>query len=53
VLDLGSTNRTRVNGVAVSERELKDGDEVRFARACCKFVLSGDISGPEFAPEVS
>jgi pSer/pThr/pTyr-binding forkhead associated (FHA) protein len=37
VLDLGSTNRTRVNGAAVSERELKDGDEVRFARARCRF----------------
>ena len=39
VLDLGSTNRTRVNGTAVSERELADGDEVRFARASCRFVL--------------
>lgn len=41
VLDLGSTNRTRVNGAAVSERELRHGDEVRFARACCRFVLEG------------
>jgi pSer/pThr/pTyr-binding forkhead associated (FHA) protein len=39
VLDLGSTNRTRVNGSAVSERELRDGDEIRFARARCLFVL--------------
>jgi hypothetical protein len=38
VLDLGSTNRTRVNGEPVSERELRDGDEVRFARARCRFV---------------
>jgi pSer/pThr/pTyr-binding forkhead associated (FHA) protein len=38
VLDLGSTNRTRVNGAPVSERELEDGDEVRFARARCTFV---------------
>ena len=38
VLDLGSTNRTRVNGAPVSERELHHGDEVRFARAVCKFV---------------
>jgi pSer/pThr/pTyr-binding forkhead associated (FHA) protein len=37
VLDLGSTNRTRVNGIAVGERELQDGDEVRFARARCVF----------------
>jgi predicted component of type VI protein secretion system len=38
VLDLGSTNLTKVNGEAVSERELRDGDEVRFARARCRFV---------------
>jgi pSer/pThr/pTyr-binding forkhead associated (FHA) protein len=42
VLDLGSTNRTKVNGSAVSERELLDGDEVRFARARCRFVLNGE-----------
>jgi pSer/pThr/pTyr-binding forkhead associated (FHA) protein len=38
VLDLGSTNRTRVNGAAVSECRLRDGDEVRFGRARCKFL---------------
>ncbi|HUG54275.1 MAG TPA: FHA domain-containing protein [Vicinamibacteria bacterium] len=38
VLDLGSTNRTQVNGEPVAERELRDGDEVRFARARCRFV---------------
>ena len=38
VLDLGSTNLTRVNGEAVVERELRDGDELRFARARCRFV---------------
>jgi pSer/pThr/pTyr-binding forkhead associated (FHA) protein len=53
VLDLGSTNRTRVNGAAVSERELQDGDEVRFARAVCRFVLSGELRGPDPAHEVS
>ena len=37
VCDLGSTNHTRVNGEVVMERELKDGDEVRFARARCVF----------------
>lgn len=41
VLDLGSTNLTRVNGEVVGERELKDGDEVRFARACCVFRAEG------------
>ena len=38
VLDLGSTNLTKVNGEAVVERELRDGDELRFARARCRFV---------------
>jgi pSer/pThr/pTyr-binding forkhead associated (FHA) protein len=38
VQDLGSTNLTRVNGEVVAERALQDGDEVRFARACCRFV---------------
>jgi pSer/pThr/pTyr-binding forkhead associated (FHA) protein len=39
VLDLGSTNRTRVNGEEVSERTLSHGDEVRFARARCRFLV--------------
>jgi pSer/pThr/pTyr-binding forkhead associated (FHA) protein len=38
VLDLGSTNLTRVNGDAVHERELHHGDEVRFGRARCRFA---------------
>jgi pSer/pThr/pTyr-binding forkhead associated (FHA) protein len=38
VQDLGSTNLTRVNGEVVAERALQDGDELRFARACCRFV---------------
>jgi pSer/pThr/pTyr-binding forkhead associated (FHA) protein len=37
VLDLGSTNLTRVNGTVVSECVLRDGDEVQFARARCRF----------------
>jgi pSer/pThr/pTyr-binding forkhead associated (FHA) protein len=39
VIDLGSTNRTRVNGETVHERVLVNGDEVRFARARCRFVV--------------
>jgi pSer/pThr/pTyr-binding forkhead associated (FHA) protein len=41
VLDLGSTNLTRVNGEVVLERELHHGDEVRFARARCVFMNEG------------
>jgi pSer/pThr/pTyr-binding forkhead associated (FHA) protein len=40
LLDLGSTNLTRVNGEVVAERELHDGDELRFARARCVFRVS-------------
>jgi pSer/pThr/pTyr-binding forkhead associated (FHA) protein len=39
VYDLGSTNLTRVNGEVVYEKELKHGDEVRFARANCRFLV--------------
>jgi pSer/pThr/pTyr-binding forkhead associated (FHA) protein len=39
--DLGSTNLTRVNGEVVYERELRHGDEVRFARAKCRFFVDG------------
>jgi pSer/pThr/pTyr-binding forkhead associated (FHA) protein len=45
VLDLGSTNLTRVNGQIVHERELQPGDEVRFARARCRFLV-GDATDP-------
>jgi pSer/pThr/pTyr-binding forkhead associated (FHA) protein len=41
VYDLGSTNLTRVNGEVVYERELRHGDEVRFARARCRFLVDG------------
>ena len=41
VLDLGSTNLTRVNGQVVAERELKDRDELRFARARVLFRAAG------------
>jgi pSer/pThr/pTyr-binding forkhead associated (FHA) protein len=49
VLDLGSTNRTRVNGTAVGERELRHGDEVRFARARCKFLQEGEAPAADGA----
>ena len=37
VIDLGSTNLTRVNEQVVAEHELHDGDELRFARARCVY----------------
>jgi pSer/pThr/pTyr-binding forkhead associated (FHA) protein len=40
VLDLGSTNFTRVNGERLRrERELAHGDELQFGRAVCRFLL--------------
>jgi pSer/pThr/pTyr-binding forkhead associated (FHA) protein len=44
VLDLGSTNLTRVNGEVVTERLLRHGDEVRFGRARCFFLIG---AGPD------
>ncbi|MEO8360273.1 MAG: FHA domain-containing protein [Vicinamibacteria bacterium] len=35
VTDLDSTNFTKVNGERVTEKPLKQGDEVRFSRAVC------------------
>jgi hypothetical protein len=40
VVDLGSTNGTRVNGVRVYERELRDGDEVAFGTVLVRFAAS-------------
>lgn len=37
LLDLGSTNLTKVNGQPVRERELRHGDELKFGRAVCRF----------------
>jgi pSer/pThr/pTyr-binding forkhead associated (FHA) protein len=42
LIDLGSTNSTRVNGEIVSERALRHGDELRFSRARCRFVLDDE-----------
>ena len=50
VVDLGSTNLTRVNGEVVHYRDLAHGDEVRFARAKCRFVLS-DPAPPDMPGE--
>ena len=44
VLDLGSTNYTRVNGNRIGEAQLQHGDEVRFGRARCLFLTA---DGPD------
>jgi two-component system response regulator AtoC len=51
VVDLGSTNWTRVNGDVVSqERVLRHGDELCFARATCVFLSGSD--GAPGSPEI-
>jgi pSer/pThr/pTyr-binding forkhead associated (FHA) protein len=40
VVDLGSTNGTRVNGVRVDQQVLKDGDEVSFGNTRMRFEAS-------------
>jgi pSer/pThr/pTyr-binding forkhead associated (FHA) protein len=38
LIDLGSTNLTRVNGEVIRERRLDPGDELQFGRARCEYV---------------
>jgi pSer/pThr/pTyr-binding forkhead associated (FHA) protein len=40
LVDLGSTNLTRVNGEVIRERLLEHGDEIRFGRAACRFLVA-------------
>lgn len=40
VVDLGSTNGTKVNGVRVTERTLRDGDELTFGNTRLSFEAS-------------
>jgi len=40
VVDLGSTNGTKVNGVGVRERRLADGDELRVGNTRLRFEAS-------------
>jgi len=47
LIDLGSTNLTRVNGEIVAEQELRNGDEIRFARARCFFRVEEGEPRPE------
>jgi pSer/pThr/pTyr-binding forkhead associated (FHA) protein len=53
LIDLGSTNLTRVNGAAIRERELQPGDEILFARARCQFLDGAAAAGPVGEPTVS
>jgi pSer/pThr/pTyr-binding forkhead associated (FHA) protein len=51
VIDLGSTNLTRVNGTIVREKALQPGDELLFGRARCRFVEGKNAA--EAPPDVT
>ena len=42
VFDLGSVNKTRVNGVEVAQAAVGYGDELQFARVKCRLVLASE-----------
>jgi pSer/pThr/pTyr-binding forkhead associated (FHA) protein len=50
VVDMGSTNLTRVNEHPVGERRLADGDELRFGRARCRFFSGPAVETTEPKP---
>jgi diguanylate cyclase (GGDEF)-like protein len=41
--DLGSTNGTYVNDVAVTERDLRDGDRIKIGRTILKFMTGANV----------
>jgi pSer/pThr/pTyr-binding forkhead associated (FHA) protein len=49
LFDLGSANKTRVNGQVVTQATLRYGDELSFARVKCGLVLAA-VSESEDAP---
>jgi diguanylate cyclase (GGDEF)-like protein len=42
-IDLGSTNGTYVNDEAVTDRELRDGDQIKIGRTIFKFLEGGSV----------
>src|SRR5215469_6465157 len=43
IMDLGSTNGTYVNDVHVTERILRDGDQIKIGRTILKFMTGDNI----------
>ena len=50
--DLHSTNGTQVNGVSITDAELKDGDKIRFGSVVAVFCgqMSSSLAGPLIVP---
>jgi pSer/pThr/pTyr-binding forkhead associated (FHA) protein len=44
VVDLGSANKTRVNGRAIVQKAVKCGDEIHFAGVICRLIAPGGTS---------
>lgn len=42
VVDLGSANKTRVNGREIAQKDLSEGDEIEFASIKCLLVQEGN-----------
>jgi pSer/pThr/pTyr-binding forkhead associated (FHA) protein len=49
LFDLGSANKTRVNGQVVTQATLRYGDELQFARVKCSLVLAAVSEAEENA----
>src|SRR5258705_633378 len=50
--DLHSTNGTQVNGISITDAELKDGDEIQFGSVVAVFCgqMSSSLAGPLILP---
>lgn len=46
VVDLGSANKTRVNGRPIVHKSLKEGDEIQFAGVSCRLTRSDPAASP-------
>ncbi len=51
IMDLGSTNGTYVNDRSITERALKDGDQIKIGRSILKF-MSGDNIEASYHEEI-
>ena len=44
LFDLGSVNKTRVNGQVVEQAALRYGDELQFARVKCQLTIAREVA---------
>jgi pSer/pThr/pTyr-binding forkhead associated (FHA) protein len=54
IVDLGSANKTRVNGREIAQKGLNEGDEIEFASIKCLLVLEGNpIPAAPVVPKIA